>query len=636
MLITEVDPACEGITITNVSFSWVNLEGWYLTDSEGKLFFHSRTLSPGCSLTVVKTRGDDWFSSREDVVEFGMGGTTKSGSLVLANGGDDISLYSGSTLIDSVCYGSSVGVAGWNGAPVECASRQYMMRVGGDTDTSSDWISTRPGWTNLSFPGTGAYDARVTPFTFPESEGIPIIDAIGSAQSRIDISIYLLTSRNLCALLCDVLQRGVEVRILLEGSPLGTDISNELSMMKNITGLGGEVHLINSGSGNPRFTYLHNKYAVIDGDKVIITSENWTNSNFGEEGNRGWGALVESPDYASYMEAVFENDFSTEWGDVRELNDVYPSIKPIVMDDFTDPGQYMCQTFDCTVSPILSPDNSFDTMGSLMSSVSTVLYSEQLDLGSNLSSASGDTPVSWMASAASRGADVRFILDASQSTSGDHRAYVNLINGTTGIQALAVDGREGFDTIHNKGIIMDSSVWLGSVNWTSTSLKNNRETAVLINSAEVSQYFSRYFLSDFGVSILDVERSGLKLTASVFTSGSSEKVHLSADGPSDCTYVWEFGDGTRRITGVPDVVFDAPSPGKYIAKVTIQGTNVRDEVEYEVPGEDGGPAFLFYGSASLILVLGTAVSFLRNGSNGRHHSRDRSPYNASRGRGRRL
>lgn len=90
-----------------------------------------------------------------------------------------------------------------------------------------------------------------------------------------------------------------------------------------------------------------------------------------------------------------------------------------------------------------------------------------------------------MAERAAAGTDTRFILDASTSDGDANRTAVETINLTTEIDALAVDGREGFSLIHNKGVISDDAVWVGSVNWTANSFGNNRESAVIIRSQEV-------------------------------------------------------------------------------------------------------------------------------------------------------
>ncbi|MCQ2079645.1 MAG: phospholipase D-like domain-containing protein [archaeon] len=290
LLITEVSPADEAVTLTNIGGSRVDLGDYTLTDGEGTLSFgRGYGLDPGHSVTVSKESGTDWFNSRDGTITFSSPTIAKSGSFILADSGDEVILKKGGQVVDSVCYGKSNGVEGWTGPAVSLKSGQYLLRTHDtDSDTFSDWVATKPGWTNLE-PSSGEwFEAVVHPFSFPESRGDPVFAAIMSAEHTVDISIYLLSSPELVALLCQMESRGVEVRVMVEGRPLGVDTSTELSLMKSLTDAGGEVRVINppGGSGG-RYTYVHNKYAVIDSETVVITSENWTSGNMGEHGNRG-------------------------------------------------------------------------------------------------------------------------------------------------------------------------------------------------------------------------------------------------------------------------------------------------------------------------------------------------------------
>jgi phosphatidylserine/phosphatidylglycerophosphate/cardiolipin synthase-like enzyme len=59
----------------------------------------------------------------------------------------------------------------------------------------------------------------------------------------------------------------------------------------------------------------------------------------------------------------------------------------------------------------------------------------------------------------------------------------------------------GVKYIHNKGAIADGErVLVSSINWNRNSLENNRETAVVIHSQEVSDYYKELFESDWNVS----------------------------------------------------------------------------------------------------------------------------------------
>ncbi len=609
----EVYPYGDGIVLGPFKGSQ-DLCGYSLTDGEGTVTF-SESYIPSEGYLLIAPKADSRLPSGHSTVYFGEDGLTKKGSLILKDSGDEVILRDPSgNLVESLCYGNSSGAEGWDGDPVGIGSGKHLVRIG-DAGSAAGWTVTKNGWTN--FPvGSGSFTATVVPFTFPESSGIPVLEALESADTSICISMYLLTSRNAAALLESKAASGVDVRILLEGNPLGVSaVSGELPLMKAIADAGADIRLIND-SGSTRYTYLHNKYAVIDGETVVITSENWTSGNIGSGGNRGWGAVVESSGYASYMETVFENDFSKDFGDVVSLSDAYPNL---VADQayYESPGTFAGTAYAATVSPVLSPDNSMESLKGFIGSATTRVYSQQLDLGSNLCTAYGDTPIAWMAEAASDGLDVRFMLDASNDES--HYESVATINATTTVKALAVDGREGFDTIHNKGVICDDSVWVGSVNWTSNSFSNNREAALIIDSAGVADYFAGYFTADWGITLDSVRDGGMGFRA--LYDPSEGIVELIAIIPDGYEVLFELGDGTERLSATGFAVFDAPSAGEYCARATIVGTDVSEEYCYDVDRGGFSVSWIIYASAACIFLLGTVLALKRERDNGRRNNR---------------
>lgn len=610
LLITEVSPSEEGFTLTNFGGTEVGLAGHSVTDGEGTVSFKSGSLAAGESITVAKA-ASGWFSSRVGTLHFDSASIEKKGRFILADGGDELSLAYAGKVVDAVCYGSSKGAEGWNGKPVPIRSGEYLRRTSlEDTDSAADWSSTKPGRTSLTF--SVRYDAVVEPFSFPESGGMPVYRVLESAERSIDISIYFMSCPNVYALLLDRIAHGVSVRVLVEGQPLGADTGAEMQLLRAVEDAGGDARIINPpGANYRRYAYAHGKYAVVDGDTVVITSENWTPGNMGYgQGNRGWGSVVESEGYASYMHAVFENDFDTKWGDVAKVSDVYPSLEPypgaLVYERRSDRGN---PSHPCTVSPAVSPDCSAVALRALMSSAEERIYAEVMDIGSSISSSRSDGPVFWMAEAAGRGATAELIIDAScDDADGKARA----ICMATGIEAITKNGGEGYSLIHNKGVVIDGGVWIASVNWTEASFGRNREAAAFIDSREVSDFFASLFEEDFGVNIHTVRRDGLGMESRVVPSESGYKVILAAHGPTGYSYEWSLGDGTSRTTGVGTAVFDSPGAGSYTATVRLAGTDVRDSTQYEVPrGGEGGESLLIYLAAAIVLSLGTVVSVLR-------------------------
>lgn len=611
--ITEVYPREETVVIENVSPRNIELKGHVLTDGEGTLtFIYGLVLGPGETLAVTKDGTIPGHLHVSRVLSHSDYVLQKKNALTLADSGDEFSVNFGDTVTDSVCWGRSSGVAGWNGPPAEILTGCYLQRKGHtDTDGAGDWISTRSGWTNSAAPDNG-FEASVIPFAFPDSGGIPILSALDSAMGSIDISIYILSSPDAISILCQKAKNGVKVRVLFDGSPLGVDTSTELSLMKSLTDCGGEVRAINpGGTDSHRYLYLHNKYAVIDGGTVLMTSENWTQGNIGGEGNRGWGIVAHSIPLASYVERIFENDYSTEWGDVRRFTEIYPNAQPY--SGLPSPNvPALGAGASATVIPVFSPDNSFGELRDIISGAESRVYAEQMDIGSAMVSEKEDTPIAWLSQRAHLGVDVKFILDASQTNGDSHRNFVGQLINATPIKAICVDGTEEFSLIHNKGVIADDSVWIGSVNWTANSFFRNRESALIIDSQDISEYFAGLFCRDFGINMYTVTEQGLDVSISQVSTSAGTMIMMTVNGPDDVTYEWYPGFGDVQTISRSRILIRSPAPGHYQVSVGIAGTDIFCTAEYTVEDSDESaedlPLFACAGAAA---VLGAVMFIIR-------------------------
>ena len=625
ILLYEIQPfgGCEGISLFNYGPETVNMNGWVVTDGEGTLtFVQDVFVKQGMRLTIAKSiSADDWFSCRENVITIDDECFQKKGTFALADAGDDVYIYRNSVLIDAFCYGNKRADEGWTGDPVKITSNKYALRIGpNDTDTSADWIVTKPGLTNNVFDPELFFNAIVTPFSFPESRGDPIFREMENAEDEILISIYLLTSQRLVALLCDLSsKKGVKVSIILEGNVLGTDIGNELSLMRSLVDAGGEVYLINDSASttNKRFAYFHNKYAVIDSKKVIVTSENWTSGNLSSNGsNRGWGVVVESAEFAEYAKNVFLSDLDLSNGDVRPLLDCFPGLKPY-QGTLTYAGATEYEeivSFEARVMPVLSPDNSAAAMRYFIDNAETRVYSQQMDVGSSYKTVTNASPLGWMSSAAGRGLDVRFILDSSLN-GGKNDDAVGMLNRTTGVKAISVNGRPSFDTIHNKGLITDDTVWVGSVNWTDGSFNSNREFAVVIDSAEVAAFFAELFIEDWGINEHTIRETGLEITMEVLSFNGTSVYVFTVSGPERYAYSWDvLGSGNIRQSEINKIVCTGLPAGDHTITVTMAGIDISASFDYFVAGGKRDPLnnnLMWIAAAAGLIAAGIASIIIR-------------------------
>ena len=69
--------------------------------------------------------------------------------------------------------------------------------------------------------------------------------------------------------------------------------------------LGTHVRILNPR----RFVHCHNKLIVVDRKKVLLSSQNWSDSAVTR--NREAGLLLESPDLARYYADIFQDDWDT-------------------------------------------------------------------------------------------------------------------------------------------------------------------------------------------------------------------------------------------------------------------------------------------------------------------------------------
>ena len=547
----------EAVTIYNGGTAKIDLKNYYLDDGEGTVrFTNSILIGPKCSVTISSAVPEPWFTDHTVYVHGTNGIIAKQ--FILADAGDEVRLRktSGGGVLDSFVYGNGdTKISGWTGPAFgKIAAGKMAARCSSfDTDTANDWKLSVAGRTEENTGTAGTYDSLVTPFVFPDSKGEPILKALEGAVSEVLISVYLFDHRDVVSLLIMLLEKGVAVKILLEGSPAGGVPDIEVRYMNALCEKGAEIFLIKTSGVYKRYDLVHNKYAVIDSAKVIITSENWRESSF--TGNRGWGAVIESKEYAAYMREIFFADCDVSRPDIHSFGDLYPRPAPVQVPRYRSKEFSSYASFAASVTPVLSPDFSFEYLRKEMLGATERIYAEQMSIQYAWTDTTLRSPLSWSLTAAKNGADVRILADVSFDTDdgGPNSNYttVSIIDSMDGLRARTIGGGDGFGLTHNKGVIIDDTVWVSSVNWTNASFMNNREAAAEIHSGEVADYFAYYFLLDWGD---DPEYIETELTVCVTGSTAGEAVILDASFsvfPKGTVFAWDLdGDGYAERIGI--------------------------------------------------------------------------------------
>src|SRR2546425_3381313 len=182
-----------------------------------------------------------------------------------------------------------------------------------DRDTSDDWEGLRHYRLGQSAfnPGPMELQGATTAVLSPDAGDLPLLRLLGSARATIEVGVYTFQSERIASVLGAAAERGVHVRVLLDGSPVGGVDDDEHRVVGGLLAAGVEVRWL---AGGPevvkRYRYLHAKYSIVDGRVAWIGSGNFGNAGVPpyRAGNRGRAVLVDDPDLSEPLPDVFGED----------------------------------------------------------------------------------------------------------------------------------------------------------------------------------------------------------------------------------------------------------------------------------------------------------------------------------------
>ncbi len=359
------------------------------------------------------------------------------------------------------------------------------------------------------FPPATFHDVSLTAFAAPDASLEVFYAAVRDADDEILVNVYEFTSPDLALALADASARGVQVRMLLEGGPVGGIAPAERYVCSLMMESGIPIHQMSSGGdAHPKYRFNHAKYMVIDGEGLFITSENFKENGFppaGSSGNRGWGVYLESPALAEYFREVFLWDSSG--GDIVPMDVHGGSYAPPVYAPYT--VEFPPARFEgATVTAVLAPDTS-RLIREMLEGAETSIDIEQAYI-TNRTPAEPNPFLAAAIEAARRGVKVRVLLDSywynteDAADNDEMAAYINRVAEAEGLPLAArcADlGGNRLEKIHNKGVIVDGRrVLVSSVNWNENSPNFNRESGVIIDHPGVAAYFGAVFEDDWTAS----------------------------------------------------------------------------------------------------------------------------------------
>ncbi len=570
--------ADEAVQLWNTGDGAQNLAGWQLSTATRHATFpmtSTLTLLPGqriwCAAEAEAFRQS--FGHQPDCV---WDSTTDDaslqllGDLALTNERGYIQLRNRQRqAVDTLLYGSTTyTMEDWEGPPVYAythgaisAAGQVLQRKRDpetglpiDTNRVTDWSSDLadldwgrrvafPGWETDAFlrPLHSAETASTTVMIAPEGLYEPLRNALAGAQHSIDLSLYVLEHPQLAETVARAVERGVQVRVLLEGAPVGGISDLQRWCVTQIAEAGGEVRYMAATDDapkgyQPRYRYVHAKYGIIDGAHSFVTSENLTweaapvTSAVPSGGRRGYGLITDASSVAYGLSALFNVDWQPEvFLDLRPYDPDHPKYgKPPIDFELPAPPIYPvlsapfaeAQTFHEAARYVVvsAPENAMrpddgllallDRAGAGDEILLAQLYEDKYwgDADSN-PTADPNPRLHRILNAARRGAKVRILLDAAFDDAGQDRS-----NRATADYVLAIAANEGLDMdvqlvnptgggLHGKLVLVriGEERWsaVGSLNGGEVSNKVNREVVLMTDSPGVYERLSQAFWWDW-------------------------------------------------------------------------------------------------------------------------------------------
>ena len=566
----------EAFELINVSDAPVDITRWQAADSQAAAVFPTRLLAPGeriwCARQAVAFAEefgfppDFEFGSDSDPAVPDMGGKTPR----FANSGDVLTLRDATgTVVDVAVYKiADPLVEGWTGEAIQPYRSSNFGEEGQilyrkldatgqslpDTGTAADWAQDPtdpvdgrkvryPGWDLERFRPTVQSVASVTVKVLlaPDNVYEGLRAEIDAAEESIAIEGYTIKSAALAEAVVARLQAGVAVKMLLEGAPAFEGIEDqERWVAQQIEAAGGQVYFMISDSAaniHDRYAYQHAKFMLIDGQTLIVGSENLNPTGMPDDdksdgtfGRRGaYLVITGAPALVARAQAVFDADLDPVHKDILRWTATHPRYGAPPNDfvpDLTSGGSFypirapqpLTVTEKMAIEMIQAPENALESLLSLIGragpgdSILVEQLYERTFWGSRDSGPGRDPNPRLEAylDAARRGASVRVVLDRFFDDPEDPRSnaatreYVNGLAATEGLDIEVRLGNPAGEGLHNKMVLAmiggQGTVHVGSINGSESSHKVNRELALQVQSDEVYAYLADVFVWDWVMS----------------------------------------------------------------------------------------------------------------------------------------
>lgn len=324
------------------------------------------------------------------------------------------------------------------------AACTHTAEMSGDDEPAPDGpVDPGVGCTPMS-----AREVEPEAFTAPAGLQQRVTSFIDGAQSTLEVQMYLFTVSAIRERIIAAHQRGVAVRVLLD-----PDHEGNISTRNALNAAG-----VPTRNAPALYSFSHAKYLLADGAAALVMSANFNVDAFSSE--RNYGFIDRDPHDVADIQAIFEMDWAAGGGEAP---------KPA--------------NLDCT-RLIVSPNNARPRILEMINNAQTSLDVEALYV-------SETTVRNAIGTAHERGVAVRVILESSMDDSDTISFFRS--------KGIEVHNASTF-YLHAKLIIADGVSFIGSENYSLTSLTKNREVGALIFEPAQTQIVKTQFDADWASS----------------------------------------------------------------------------------------------------------------------------------------
>jgi hypothetical protein len=410
---------------------------------------------------------------------------------------------------------------------------------------------------------TAAAAATYTLVTEPDQGITPIYNFIGTAKKTIDMTMYEFTDTTGEQLLAQAAAAGVTVRVILDQN---LEKSSNTAAYNYLTANGVQVHW-----ANPTYAATHQKTITVDGATSAIMTLNLTSQYYST--SRDFAVIENDPNDVAAIETTFNADFTNT------------AITPPDGDDL-----------------VWSPTNSQSSLLAIINGAEHSLLVENEEM-------SDTNIVNALVSAATRGVLVQIAMT---NDDNDYSSEFNKIVAAGGEIATYAETASLY--IHAKVILADygssdAQVFIGSENFSSASLTENRELGLITANAAITASIESTLTSDFtggtpwsgSKANFSVKVSPTVLTVNDGSSGTVTVTTQEFDGFDSAVALTASGLPTGATASFSPSSIAAPGSGSSTLTIAVGASTAAGTYSVTVTGKGGSVT----GTDGLALTVGS-------------------------------